>query len=137
MGNLQQNGDSVVPNGAAGAYEVRRAGDGVWLFQRAKGGAEVDVVGLAVEDEGGHRFDAGVFRFRQTRLLFPEVDDLYIIASFVQCGGKVLFSGNTDRASSVVEDSLVFHTVCFGSEFVVMRAVVSTRGHRTSPATSR
>lgn len=88
----------------------------LWAFclpQRLDASAEVDVVGLTVQHEGGHGFHTDLLGFGQARLALAEVNDFHIEAGAIDGCRDVLFSGNADRASSVIEDGFGFHGLMF------------------------
>lgn len=79
------------------------------LFQVFNASAEVDVVGEAVQYEGGHGFHAGFLGFGYARFARTEVDDFDVVAFWIKGGGDILFGGDADRATGVIEDSFRFH----------------------------
>jgi hypothetical protein len=94
---------------------TRRARDGEELFQSTDVGTEVDVISRAIKDEGGHGFDACEFRLSDARFVISKVDNFDIVAVAIQRGDDVMFGGDADGASGVIEEGFGFHMFCLVS----------------------
>ena len=84
---------------------------GLWrrLLQHAEVRPKIDVIGGTVDDECGHGFDSGGLGFGGAALGLAEMDDLDIEAARVERGGNVLFGGDADGATGVIECGFGFH----------------------------
>ena len=89
----------------------------VCLFQRFDARAEVDVVGVSGQHEGGHGFHASLFRFGYAVVVFAKMNDLDVKPRGVERGGDILFCGDADRASRMIEYGFGFHC---GFSFVLL-----------------
>jgi hypothetical protein len=78
-------------------------------FQRVQIGAVINVVGLAIEHESRYRFNSGALGFRDARFVGAEVNYLDFVAITIERLRNVLLRINTNRATSVVENSFGFH----------------------------
>ena len=118
------------------SVEPAGLGNGEGLLQRADVGTEVDVIGCAIEDESGHRFNADEFRLSDARFVFSKVDHLDVEAARIECCGYVLFSSDADGAACVVECSFGFHmdvSLMFcGLNDMPLRYAAACRGHQNA-----
>src|SRR5690606_27148416 len=74
--------------------------------QVRQGGAEIDVEGLTVDDEGRHRRHPHALGLRDAGLLFAEVDHLHRVAPGVERLDELLLGRYTDGAARMEEHSL-------------------------------
>jgi hypothetical protein len=73
------------------------------------GGAEVDVEDIAVQDQGGHRFDAEFLGFVDTVALVAEMHHFHIKLLGVERGGDLLFCLHANGAAGMVKDCFASH----------------------------
>jgi hypothetical protein len=101
--------------------ERHSAGFSRGLFQDIDAGTEVDVIGGTIENESWHGSHPGGFGFGDSAFLLAEVNDLHVKPLRVERGGNVLFGGDADRATRMIEYGFGFHDVCFSGFVDLMR----------------
>jgi hypothetical protein len=81
------------------------------LLQGRQRGPEIDVIGLAVDDEGWHRLHACGFSFGDSALDLSEVYDLDLILSRIELIRELPFGVGANRTSGMVENRFPCHSV--------------------------
>lgn len=82
-------------------------------LQIRDGGTEVDVKDLPVQNQSGHGCHTSLLSFGDAGFVTAQMDDLHLIAGWVQGPGDIVLSSDTDRTTGVVEGSLDFHKSVF------------------------
>ena len=90
---------------AAFASDVRE------LLECFNPGAKVDVVRLAVQHKRRNRFHTNPLSFRDTEFLLTEVYDLDLEPLGIESGNDIVFCGDADRTSGMIEYGFCFHVV--------------------------
>ena len=75
-------------------------------FERS---AEIDMKRRALNDQSGHRLDAGRFGFAEPRTVGAEMNDFDVETLAVKGAGDGLLGFDADRASSMIENGFGFH----------------------------
>lgn len=106
MKNWMRQGAMVCLRGVLNAAPCREA---VLLLQYIQRRAEVDVIRLTRQHQRGYRLHASALGFAHAVFTLTQMDDFNIEARRVECGGDVLFCGNTHRTTGVIEYGFGFH----------------------------
>jgi hypothetical protein len=84
------------------------------LSQRFDTGTEIDVESRAIHDKGRHGLDADGLGFLQARFVVAQMDDFEVVFRRVEGIGDVLFGGDANGATRVVENGFGFHVYLLG-----------------------